>query len=527
MQLCLDLFERYILQTTDCSEEMNLYLWSECKTTGKVQENLRMIHMQVKSKFVTSHVSTSLLSGHIDAEASADMSEVAEEAMDSSAVSEEEVEADQRDDQSSPSKGRSKVPAAGEIIEGKRAKKTVERLDFQAPKQMEKLKIGDGSGDKLGEIPRTSFQITKMKPADLKPLHAILFDRPGKMAMMKKNLRLFNGFPFDADSEQYNKKREKLLKNSNFTNSKLKVVCGVLDLEKKGTHSDLVDRILTFLIAPKNSGKRVPVKKKRKSKKKLSGDDDSKAKTKKASKSKPSSSSSSPKKSKTGSKSKAIVMDSSSDEDEEDEKAGASAEAEGSDTEDKPSEKEEDQSDKSEEEESADEEEEEEEEVEDDESPKSKSGRGKTASKKPAPMKRPRTPARKTGPPPPKKKRAKKDASDESDVDSEADEKPKKKKSAPTKPAAKTKKADSSSNRKNNSNTADDSSDDDEPLIKMIKKSPSDEQLKETVQSLLKEADLEEMTMKQICQRVFDTFPDHDLTSKKDFIKQTVKSLIT
>lgn len=36
----------------------------------------------------------------------------------------------------------------------------------------------------------------------------------------------------------------------------------------------------------------------------------------------------------------------------------------------------------------------------------------------------------------------------------------------------------------------------------MIKKAPSDEQLKETVQSLLKEADLEEMTMKQICQRV-------------------------
>lgn len=44
-------------------------------------------------------------------------------------------------------------------------------------------------------------------------------------------------------------------RNSHFTNNKLKVVCGVLDLEKKGTHSDLVDRILTFLIAPKNSGK--------------------------------------------------------------------------------------------------------------------------------------------------------------------------------------------------------------------------------------------------------------------------------
>ncbi|XP_044062908.1 protein DEK isoform X2 [Siniperca chuatsi] len=465
------------------------------------------------------HNKDKLILGRTDA----DMSDVAEEAMDSSAVSEEEVE-DQheqsQEDQSSLSKSLSKISAAGEIIEGKRAKKTVERLDFQAPKQKEKLKIGDGSGDKLGDIPRTGYQITKMKPADLKPLHVILFDRPGKMATLKKNLRLFNGFPFDADSEQYTKKREKLLKNSNFTNTKLKVVCGVLDLEKKGTHSDLVDRILTFLIAPKNSGKRLPVKKKRKSKKKLSGDD-SKANSKKKSKPKPRSSSSSPKKSKTGSKSKAIVMDSSSDEDddEEDEKAGASAEAEGSDTEDKPSEKEEDQSDKSEE--SADEEEDE-----DDESPKSNSGRGNSAPKKSAPVKRQRTPAKKTGPP---KKRAKKEVSDESesDANSEADEKPKKKKSAPAKPAAKTKKADSSSNSKNNTNTAEDSSDDDEPLIKMIKKTPTDEQLKETVQSLLKEANLEEMTMKQICQRVFDTYPDQDLTSKKDYIKQTVKSLIT
>nr|XP_020512867.1 protein DEK-like [Labrus bergylta] len=454
------------------------------------------------------------------------MSEVAEETMDSSAVSEEEVE-DRQEDKSSPKKSSSKISAVGEILEGKRAKKTVERLDFQAPKQKEKLKFGDGSGDKLGDIPRTGYQITKMKPADLKPLHVILFDRPGKMATMKKSLRLFNGFPFDADSELYAKKREKLLKNSHFTNTKLKVVCGVLDLEKKGTHADLVDRIMTFLIAPKNSGKRLPVKKKRKSKKKLSGDD-SNTSTKKKSKPKPRSSSSSPKKSKTGSKSKAIVMDSSSDEDdeeEEEEKAGASAEAEGSDAEDKPSGKEEERSDKSEE--SADEEEEEDEEEEDDdddddESPKSKSSRGKLAPKKSAPVKRQRTPAKKAGPP---KKRAKKEISDESE--SEAEEKPKKKKSAPAKPAAKTKKADSSSNSKNNTNTAEDSSDDDEPLIKMIKKAPTDEQLKETVQSLLKEADLEEMTMKQICQRVFDTYPDHDLTSKKDYIKQTVKSLIT
>lgn len=370
--------------------------------------------------------------------------------------------------------------------------------------------VPSGSGDKLGDIPRTNHQITKMKPVDLKPLHAIVFDRPGKMATIKKNLRLFNGFSFHADSEQYNRKREKLLKNSNFTNSKLKVVCSVLDLEKKGTHSDLVDRILTFLTAPKNSGKRLPVKKKRKSKKKLSGDD-SKAATKKKTKTR-SSLAPSPKKTKTGSKSKAIVMDSSSDEDDEDEdeKAGGSAEAEGSDGEEKPSEQEDDGSDKSE---SAEEDED------DEESSKPKSGRGKTASRKPA--KRQRTPVKKNGPP---KKRARKDES-ESDGDSDADEKKKKNKQPPSKPAAKTKKADSSSNSKN-TNTAD-SSDEDEPLINIIKKPPSDEQLRETLQRLLKDADLEEMTMKRICQRVFDTYPEHDLSSRKDFIKQTVKSLIT
>ncbi|XP_037532597.1 protein DEK [Nematolebias whitei] len=401
-----------------------------------------------------------------------------------------QVVEDQQEDQQSPA--RSSFKAFAEIIEGKRTTKTVERLDFQAPKAKEKLKIGDGGGDKLGDIPRTNYQITKMKPADLKPLHNILFDRPGKTASMKKNLRLFNGFPFSADSPQFSKKRDKLLRKSNFTNSKLKEVCTVLDLEKKGTHSDLVDRILMFLVAPKNSGKRVPVKKKRKSKKKLCSDD-VKPKTKK---SRPTASSSSPKKTKPGSKSKAIVMDSSSDEDEE--KTGASAEAEGSDGEKNPSLREEE--DQSEEEESS----------------KPKSSTAKTK-KKNAPIKRPRAPVKKAG----LLKRAKMETSGESDGSSEADEKPKKKKLA-----AKTKKADSSSNIKN-TNTVEDSSDEDEPLIRMVKKAPSDDQLKETVQGLLKEADLEEMTMKQICQRVFDTYPEHDLSSRKDFIKQTVKALIT
>lgn len=414
----------------------------------------------------------------------------AEEAMDGS------VSGDEAGQEQSPEKQRVEKPflwGAGEILEGKRAKKSVERLDMQVPKKADKLTIEEGSGEKLGDIPRIGFQLNKMKPDVLSPLHNLLFDRRGKLSMIKKNIRLFSGFSFDADSEQFTKKRDKLQKNKK---SQLLVMCEVLDLEKKGSHSDLVEKIMNFLLSPKSSGKRLPKKKKR-SKKNLSGEDGKSKKKqskKRSSKQKPSSTSS-PK------KSKAIVMDSSSDEDEEEEKAGSEESEAGSGEE---SGRESGDAPRSES---------------DEESPKPKA-RGKT--KKSPAAKKQKTPSKK-----PAKKRSRKDVTDsesESSVEEEEEEEPKKKKS---KPAAKTKKADSSSNSKTNNTTADDSSDEDEPLSKMARKTPSDEQLKQTVQSLLKEANLEELTMKQICQKVFDEYSEHDLSSKKDFIKQTVKSLIT
>ncbi|CAL8248826.1 unnamed protein product [Lota lota] len=358
------------------------------------------------------------------------MSEIQEGPLKGAPLSEEEA-AEQREgepaDTPTPRTSRSRVHDLSEIVEGKRTKKTVARLELQMSKPKEKLKVEDGGGDKLGDIPRTNHMIGKLKPGDLKPLHSIMFDRPGKTASMRKNMRQFNGFLFDVNSKQFSKKRDKLLGRSSLTNSKLRAICKVLDLEKKGSQSDLVNRILIFLSAPKNSGKPLLSKKKKRTKKRLSAGD---AK----SKPRPKSTSASPKKTKSGSKSKAIVMDSSSDDDEEedeDEKTGTQ----------------------------------------------------------------------------PKKKAAPKRA-------------------APAKPAAKSKKADSSSNSKKTTSTvSEESSDDDRPLIKMVRVAPSDEQLKETVQSLLKDADLEEITMKQICQRVYDTYPDQDLASRKDYIKQTVKSV--
>ncbi|XP_014017139.1 protein DEK isoform X2 [Salmo salar] len=408
-----------------------------------------------------------------------------------------------------------------QIVEGKREKKTVQRLDFQVAKPAKVLKVENGGGDKLGDIVRVNHHLGKLKVPDLKPLHTILFDMPGKIATMRKNMRLFNGFPFEVDSDPYIKKKERMMK---ITCVRLRNICKVLDLEKGGNQSVLIDRIMTFLMSPRISGKPVISKRKKKSKKNISTKD-SRSKTK----AKDRSASSSPRKVKAESKSKAIVTDSSSDDDEDDEQ-GVTVEQDESDAE-KKSGKEgkrervttDDDTDDSEDY--------------DDEDPKS----NPAAKGKRTPSKKRAQPAKKAAP---AKKKTKVEDSDlsESDSDKDEDEKdgesevekpknnPAAKRAAPVKPAAKTKKADSSSNNQKktaNKGNALDSSDDDEPLIKMIKKPPTDEQLKETVKRLLKDANLEEMTMKKICQKVYDTYPDYDLTSRKDYVKQTVKTLIS
>lgn len=76
------------------------------------------------------------------------------------------------------------------------------------------------------------------------------------------------------------------------------------------------------------------------------------------------------------------------------------------------------------------------------------------------------------------------------------------------------------------------SEDDDEPLKKPPTKkgatvdgTPSDEDIKKLLKDILAEANLEEITMKTVCKKVYAHYPNHDLSQRKDFIKQTVKSV--
>lgn len=54
------------------------------------------------------------------------------------------------------------------------------------------------------------FQSTKLD--DLKTLYKVCFGGRGKATLIRKNIRLFNGFGFDKDSDSYEKKKASLTK---------------------------------------------------------------------------------------------------------------------------------------------------------------------------------------------------------------------------------------------------------------------------------------------------------------------------
>ncbi|XP_058141271.1 protein DEK isoform X1 [Dasypus novemcinctus] len=150
------------------------------------------------------------------------------------------------------------------IVEGKREKKKVERLTMQVSSlQREPFTIAQGKGQKLCEIERIHFFLSKKKTDELRNLHKLLYNRPGTVSSLKKNVGQFSGFPFEKGSVQYKKKEEMLKK---FRNAMLKSICEVLDLERSGVNSELVKRILNFLMHPKPSGKPLPKSKKTSSK---------------------------------------------------------------------------------------------------------------------------------------------------------------------------------------------------------------------------------------------------------------------
>lgn len=312
---------------------------------------------------------------------------------------------------------KSDVPLYDQPLEmsGKRDRKKVERFVQETKKEEVKT---TGSGIPLGEIPFIEAMIMKMPVDDLKVLHRVAYSRPGSGSEVKKNLRKFNGFPFTKEDKKH---QSKLSTVERLFMSEIKKMLMILGLERSGNKSEVVERLMEFMLKPHDAGRKPP-------------------KTPKKGKGR-----GRPKKGQEKKRRNNTSMDDSG--------SGGSESNE--------SESEELESD--------------EEDV--DEKPK------KTPGKK--------TPAKKT----------------------------------PAKRGGAAKKA--TSTKRSRTADSDDSDSDDEPLAKKVKQPPSDGELKVMVKKILEGANLEEVTMKSVCRQVYDKYPDFDLTHKKDFIKETVKSIIS
>ncbi|KAL9980328.1 hypothetical protein ACROYT_G008899 [Oculina patagonica] len=357
------------------------------------------------------------------------------------------------------------------VVEGKRARKSTEFLVNQNPPTFNKETkplFFEGKGESLGSIERTNYEIGRCNAGELKPLHKLLYGRDGRVLEIKKNIRKFNGFAFEKDSKEYESKK---LGVERFTNDGLKRLCEIFDLEKKGNRSDLLEKVMDFLMSPKSSGRPAPqpkAKKAEKKKRKRTKKDSSKSKT-------PSSKS----------KKTSETVESGDDADEEDE----------------------------------------EDEVEEEEPPKKKKKVETTPKKvESSPKKAKEKQVKEKG-----KDKEKSKEKTKSKKTGEKAKSPKKRDPVPVKITALKKASPKKKTpKKEKPAPVEDSSSDEEPLAKKSKKQPpTNSELEKIVKDLLDGADLEQVTMKSVCKQVYDMFPEHDLTSRKDFIKETVRKVIS
>ncbi|XP_030837776.1 protein DEK-like [Strongylocentrotus purpuratus] len=248
-----------------------------------------------------------------------------------------------------------------------------------------------------------------------------------------------------------------------FTMEGIKEICTILDVEKKGNKDVIMERIMEFCLNPQPSGRKLPEKGKKKSKSKGTKKKKTKAKKQKG-------------EGKKGGGDASTETEEDGDTTMDD---GTEGDAEGEDGDTSMTE-----------------------------------GESKPKKKK----KKPKTTTPKT-----QKESAKTKTKSPKKIAVKTPSKQTKKSS----PVKSPKKAPQKTPQKRNHDVVDDDSSDEEPLMKKIKAPPSDKQIKETVKEILEGANLEEVTMKMVCRKVYDIYPQHPLQHKKDFIKSTVREIIS
>uniref|UniRef100_A0A1B6MIJ9 Protein DEK n=1 Tax=Graphocephala atropunctata TaxID=36148 RepID=A0A1B6MIJ9_9HEMI len=379
---------------------------------------------------------------------------------------EEEEEEDEDSTEENGVENHKAVPLLDQPLEVSGSRNRRETIRFKPVEQKEEhkvIQIPEGKGKALGEIPRVELGIQRAKVDDLKLLHRLCFGKPGKADILKKNIRKFKGYEFEEASDDYEKKKVTIEKG--FKKVTVAHLKNICNIIDI-EKSGTKDDILARIL----SFLTCPVD----SGKTMPGEGRTKRKGALSKNYDEGEERFDAKKKLLGkSKKKGEDSDESGKESENEKEVESDEEQEVK------------QNNKKKEDSQTTEDSEPEEEKEEEEKPKKGGKKGKKVTE---------TAAEKKAPP---KKRgvAKKAPEKKPEVEKDEDE--------------------------------DNDSESDEPQSKKPKAPPTDEEIKTYVKSLLEGANLELITMKKVCQDVYAHYPDFDLGHKKDFIKTTVKSLIS
>merc|ERR1711936_963414 len=161
-----------------------------------------------------------------------------------------------------------------EILTSKRSRKSVEAYVIEQPKdpkeEEKKYDFSTGPGIKIADIPYTKYMVDKADVEDLHILHRAMYGgrSAGRENMIKRNIRLFCGWPFDKDSKEYKSIYTNII--DKLTVPAMKWTLNLLGLDKSETLDEMMVTLTDFLTKPVMIEKKIPtpVKSKPKSKSK-------------------------------------------------------------------------------------------------------------------------------------------------------------------------------------------------------------------------------------------------------------------
>lgn len=148
------------------------------------------------------------------------------------------------------------------LVEGKRQRHAVERLAASSPPSRKSNVDAFGSGVLLGDIEFVNVGISKAHNETLKSLHRLCFGTSGTATSRKRDLRRFNGYAFDGNSSEFEKKKVMAMK---LTTTEVNSIAKILGSERGHTKEETVMNVLQYLQKPEDKGKKVPTSKKRRS----------------------------------------------------------------------------------------------------------------------------------------------------------------------------------------------------------------------------------------------------------------------